>query len=351
MSAWAGMLYQATDLGENVFAYGINNSGDVVGAVCLPGRTCYDFSQPLANSRAFLYHNGSLNIIDPGPSVATGINNSGQVVGYDPTAVFLYSGGNLTPLPLPSDSYASPEGEPARINSTGDIAANVGGLDCSRFAVAPQSVIYRNGTATCIRTGYGGFVAAKGINDSGVVVGVKSDFVPFIYSGGLAMDISPFIGGSANAINNSGQVVGWGVWPGDSFIHQAFLYSNGVLTSLNALGGFTSSVANAINSPGDVVGNGDGFAFLYADRAFTNLNMLLANDTGTSLTDANGINDSRQIIASGANGHAFLLTPVAAGVPEPPNGALSIAGLILLMALAFRVKLTSAQPSGWGENR
>ena len=332
VAAWPSQLYLATDLGSDVTAYAINNSGDVVGG---------------ANSRAFLYHNGSLNIIDPGPSVATGINNSGQVVGYDSNAAFLYSSGALTALPLPSPGGLSPSAAPIRINSSGDIAANVSGAYCG--GPTPKSVIYRNGIATCLNVGPG-FIAAKGINDSGVVVGIMFDFWPFINAdGGLNMQIPGFFDGSANAINNSVQVVGSGAWViAGSSGRGAFLYSDGVVTDLNALGGFTSSSANAINLAGVVVGTGDGFAFLYADGAFANLNALLANDVGTSLTSATGINDSGQIIASGANGHGFLLTPAAASVPEPASGVLFALGILLLAVTsqsgaAFRWRRSSIE--------
>jgi hypothetical protein len=47
-----------------------------------------------------------------------------------------------------------------------------------------------------------------------------------------------------------------------------------------------------------------------------NLNSLVdLSSVGTSLTMANGINDSGQIIASGANNRAYLLSPL----PTPPT--------------------------------
>ncbi len=304
--------YVATDLGQ-VIAYAINNSGDVVGRVCLPEQVCN--STVLANWRAFLYHNGMLNMIDSVPSVATGINDSGQVVGYDidprrwiPAAVFLYSGGVLTSLPLPAagGDGGDPAFFPILINSSGDIAATVFARYCAGGGGrGPATLIYHNGTVTCLPLV--GFTVAFGFNDSGVVVGIKSEDEPFIYSDGVMRGIGRISDGSARAVNNSGQVVGVD-FAGPGF--GAFLYSNGIVTDLNALGGFTNSRAFAINSTGAVVGSADRFgAFLYADGVFTNLNTLLVNDIGTTLYSANGINDSGQIIAAGANGHAYLLTP------------------------------------------
>ena len=105
-----------------------------------------------------------------------GNNNSGQVVGNDSNAAFLYSSGVLTALPTSFWGGAEPIG----INSSRRYRRERFSV---RIAAAPhpKSVIYRNGIATCLNVGPG-FIVAKGINDAGVVVGEMSDFVPFIYS-------------------------------------------------------------------------------------------------------------------------------------------------------------------------
>src|SRR3989344_3471563 len=79
--AWA-VAYTITDLGtlggiDNAsYAYGINASGQVVGASYAPASS---------GTRAFLYSGGVMtNLGDLGGngSVAYGINNNGQVVGW-----------------------------------------------------------------------------------------------------------------------------------------------------------------------------------------------------------------------------------------------------------------------------
>ena len=81
-TAWGQVQYTVTDLGTlggNLsVAEGINNSGQVVG-----------FSEDLSgNEHAFLYSNGimtDLGTLGGNYSFASGINNSGQIVGYSVT--------------------------------------------------------------------------------------------------------------------------------------------------------------------------------------------------------------------------------------------------------------------------
>jgi probable HAF family extracellular repeat protein len=113
------------------------------------------------------------------------------------------------------------------------------------------------------------------------------------------------------------------------FVEACLLSANSInwatSTFLGTLGGYSYrgqglppdiSCAYAINNSGQVVGgsflsdNVTYHAFLYyRNGPMLDLNNLLLNSIGTYLTEAFGINDSGQIIANGANGHAYLLTP------------------------------------------
>jgi probable HAF family extracellular repeat protein len=97
---WGEVRYTVTDLatlgGNQSAAYGINNSGQIVG-----------YFRTTGNSSSFLYDGGSvqdLGTLGGAESIASGINNSGQVVGWATNSsgmlrAFLYSGtGAMTDL-------------------------------------------------------------------------------------------------------------------------------------------------------------------------------------------------------------------------------------------------------------
>jgi probable HAF family extracellular repeat protein len=65
-----------------------------------------------------------------------------------------------------------------------------------------------------------------------------------------------------------------------------------------------------------------------------NLNDLIDPATGFTMTVARGINAAGQIVGQGTNAagvtHAFLLTPIAAAVPEPATWGLMLVGFGLV---------------------
>ena len=163
--------------------------------------------------------------------------------------------------------------------------------------------------------------AATGINNVGQIAGWSASaegaiLHAFLYSNGNLNDIGVLPGGNAsaaNAINCKGQVVGISIDSAAGGLGTAFTYSNGVVASLGTLPGAQASAALAINCAGQIVGSsGDttgsqNHAFLYENGTMYDLNSLVS--LGTVLTTAPGINDHGQIIATGANGHSYLLTP------------------------------------------
>ena len=142
----------------------------------------------------------------------TGINASGQVVGFVGTSTatdaFLYSNGTMTDLGTlgGSDSYAY------GINDNGQI---VGYTDRGGINDNVQAFLYSNGTTTDL-----GPWAAIGINKSGEVVGNSPNYHACLYSNGTTTDLGSW---RAIGINDSGVVVG-------NSGNQACLYSNGTMT-------------------------------------------------------------------------------------------------------------------------
>ena len=121
------------------------------------------------------------------------------------------------------------------------------------------------------------------------------------------------LGGSdsdASAINNSGQIVGSSLLPGDNQLH-AFLYSNGAMTDLGNLPGHDLSQATAINDAGQIAGFSDvtylgsGHAFLYSAGVMSDLGTL-----GGLYSDAFGINNKGEVVGDAytqhGEEHAFL---------------------------------------------
>ncbi len=244
--ATAATSYTIIDLGDlpggadNSFASGINASGQVVG-----------WSGAVTGTRAFLWDRGVMTDLGDLPggsdsSVATGINASGQVGGSSPatpgTRAFLWDSGVMTDL--------------------GDLP---GGNDHS---------------------------SAYDINDSGQVVG------------------------------NSGAATG----------SLAFLWDSGVMTDLGELpGGSDGSVAYGINNSAQVVGTSQGAAFVWdSGDGILDLNTLLdASGSGWTLIEATDINDTGWIVGAGTSPdgktHGFL------AIPEPATLSLLTVGDLALI--------------------
>ena len=199
---------------------------------------------------------------------------------------------------------------------------------------------------------------ASGINNVGQVVGFSStaDYTyerPFITgANGIGMTDLGLLGGRygvANGINNAGQVVGWSYTADTVARHAVITGANGAgATDLGTLGG-AASIAFAVNNVGQAVGvsltsNGAEHAFVTDANGLgmTDLNSLVMLDGGAYFYDANGINDSGQIIANASNGHAYLLTAV---IPEPETYALMLSGLGLLGLAARRRKFKRSEPN------
>ena len=277
-----GRATSVSTLGSNVsVATAINGSGGIVGYNIF-------YSNPNSEFQAFVYNNGSMVNINspslfPSGSAAYGINNSGQVVGTgylnsSSFHAFLYSNGKMTDLG-PRGAY---QATAVAINNSGQI---IGGYSLNSGAAG--AFLYSNGKMTTLPAPAGASASGFAINDSGEIAGA-------LYL-------------------NSGQV-------------DAAKFLNGVWTDLGAISGAASSTAKAINSSGQIVGTaifpqtqyhppkpGKHVPFLSTTSGLADLNTLIPSGTGFTLTDAVGINDSGEIACNATNAsgsaHAVLLTP------------------------------------------
>lgn len=249
-------------------ALGINNSGQVIGYSSIPGSP--------VTLHAFESSAGALLDLTPTPALtnsqAFGINAAGQVVGQFRTTdgtnhAFLYSGGALTDLNQFLGATASvangisPSGQ-----VVGSFTSSGSGTQAFLYDSASAGSGY-GGQVTFLQEFLGGLRAttsvANGINASRQIVGsftVTGSMSPhaFLISSNATTDLNPLLGAASSAavaVNAGGKAVG-SFDPGSGLSH-AFLYDSGTgtVTDLNTLLGATASVANGINMRGQVVGN------------------------------------------------------------------------------------------------
>jgi probable HAF family extracellular repeat protein len=159
--------------------------------------------------------------------------------------------------------------------------------------------------------------SAQGINNSGQIVGYGwingADDHAFLYNGGRTVDLGT-LGGSesmALAINDAGQIVGHSTTA--SGVVHAFLYSNGNMTDLGMPSGAAGSSALAINRTGQIAGligiNSSAHAALYSGGVWTDLGTVAGATLGAVAT---GINDAGEIVGQ-ATFPKVLIRPASPG--------------------------------------
>jgi len=340
--AAAGPRYTVTGVaGQDSFARGINNLGQVVGAMSV------------GDSYHAFVHAGA-SVTDLGTfggegSTAFAINDAGQVAGTSysysdtPTRGFLYSSGTMSAIQTAGSTYAY------GINNGGTV---VGGMTVSTPDGDVQHAYTWTGSGfTDLGTlAIGDGSRAFAINGRGEVVGAAANTFngapnfpenPFLYRNGTMSDMGNLGGiwSGATSINDRGQVVGFsgtslgGDFP-EIYPQSAFLYEDGVMRDLGGLAPNRNSRASDINNLGQIVGSANladstAHAFLYEDGTMTDLNTLIDPASGWTIQDAAAINDLQQIAATACKGgicQAVRLDLVAA-VPEPPTYALLLLGV------------------------
>lgn len=345
-----------------MWANSINNLGQIVGGEMRRNANGENYVA------AYLLHNNQLTYLNFGDlnSDARDINDVGQIIGdawgeavhvsslYDGRAnigetwretlslpsrkAVLFDNNAITVLDT-SNVFNEPRGavRATDINNRGDItgAQDLGNLTTGTFkGIAP--VVFKNGIATPVDVSgsaqsptpfYETNVAeATAINDKGELVGYgNADPISFMENAYLLADgkielfsLFQYGGGvhaygSASDINNHRQVVGKAQGSyNEQYSEFAFIYGDGVITNLGTFDGladssdWSSSAALAINDKGQVVGyatsplhDGSDAAFLYENGTMINLNDYLNPTLGWQLTSADDINDLGQIIGVG----------------------------------------------------
>jgi probable HAF family extracellular repeat protein len=314
--------YTITDIGTNSFASAINRLGQIVGF----SPVAPSVGNPYPSTRAFIDFNGqtqTLGTLGGALSLASGINDHGQVVGSSTTVAsnsfhaFIWTAGLMQDLGTLGGTTSNGNA----INNRGVV---VGGSTLSTGN--SRAIIYIGGRMLDMKLGDES--VALGVNDFNQVVGLyRTNTIlrpqrAFLWQNGV-VHLLPSLGGdnaAAYAINNLGHVVGWSAIVNDLGNH-AFLYADNKIKDVGTLNGDAAfSYAYAINERDEVVGYSADYsvvgvpysAFLYKSGVMVNLNKFAKG--GWVLQQAWGINNDGQIVGTGTyNGdpqHAFLMTPV-----------------------------------------
>jgi probable HAF family extracellular repeat protein len=273
--------------GDQSRAIDINNTGQVVG-------------WSLTSSgldHAFFWQNGAM--IDLGThgndkcSFAFGINDSGQVVGRSHQAsqygcsvndtfhAVLWQNGSVTDLgTLPEDNFS----EAYNINNTGQIFG-WSGWSSGLLPQDPHIFMWQDGTMTDL-----GNLAPPGIiyaiNNKGQVVGLyqnnsSNNYSAFLWQNGTLTDLGNLGGTQSEAydINEAGTIVGYSpISIENPDKGHAFIWRNGTMSDLNNFllpnSGWELNAATGINNNGQIVGvgkfNGQSKAFLLTPVTVSN---------------------------------------------------------------------------------
>jgi probable HAF family extracellular repeat protein len=174
--------------GSYSIAYGINDSGTVVGD---------------SNGYAFKYENGVMTSLAP-LTLARGINNSGTIIGG---SILLGENGTITTL----GTLGGPSTNAYAVN---DFGAVVG---YSLSTSSSHAFKYENGIMTDLGTLGGSYSTAYGINNSGSIVGdstVANDTSrAFVYQNGIMYDLNSLVNingitlTASYGINDRGQII------------------------------------------------------------------------------------------------------------------------------------------------
>jgi len=335
--------------GSSSTATGIDSTGNVVGySTTADGSTHAFYYDVLAGTLT------DLGTLGGTTSQASALNDSGTITGSasladGSTHAFAFSNGVMTDLgaldTFNTDGYSYGQG----IDSSGNI------IGYSHTAGGDHGFWYSNGTLTDLGVGANG-VYAFGLNDSGVVTGsfdVNGSQHAFSFSSGTTVDLGTLGGPSSvgRHVDAYGDIVGRADTASNGSGH-AFLYSGGTLTDLGTLGG-SQSDALWINNSGWVtgssgtMGDADTHAYLYDGTTLSDLNTLIdPNDPlapYVTLQQGAAINDGGVLAVVGIDArtgqtHAYLVRP----------NVLNTDGIVMPTVMAASGANESANTGGGG---
>jgi len=307
---------------NNSACYSINQSNVVVGAFMTeaPDFTPHAFISSSSGGIQALITNDI-------ESQANCINDSNQVVGYMRTlsnnhTAFLWQTGMVRDLG--SLSASDPRSEAAYIDNAGRVVGwSVATNGSIHGFLWEAGVMIDLGAVGSSRT------TAAGLNGPGFIVGTSTDSVmgsPIIWKDFAITNLWLPPGShdaAALGVNISSQVVGR--WSDSDNVMHGFLFDDGTFIDLGGIGPNQSGSAEAINNLGQVIGNnwdiaGDLEGTVFRAGQWRLLSELLPPGSGwTQLTRACHINDWGRIAGVGLlNGYTrgFVMVPVTPPTPQ-----------------------------------
>ena len=329
---FAQLRYQITRIptpqDANSVALGINNKGEVVG---------YSFKGD--DYQAFRYSSSDKTLTDLGSlggkiNAACAINDSGQIAGYSQDGngnLLAFISSRNQPIASLGTLGGASTSEAFGINRSGAVVG-----DSQSGSQNHRPVLFSKNSVQDLGLGVSNepdaLETAYAINDAGQIVGRHSAgnnaFHAFVEVNGNTTDVTTLGGtnGEALAINKNGLVVGDSD-TADGPAH-AFVFDHSQVKDLGTLPGFeNASYARGINNAGDIVGESDSAdqkrAFLYTDGQLVELGKLeknLSQSGFNSLDVAYAINDQGWIVGYGTTTDnlttAFVAVPESRGSQE-----------------------------------
>jgi probable HAF family extracellular repeat protein len=340
-------------------ATSINERGEIVGH---SERNVVDPNTGVRELRAVLWRNGelmSLGTFGGRHSISGSINDRGQVAGAalnavpDPfsllyllfgasngtqTRAFLWENGRKRDL----GTLGGPDAAASFVNQRGEVmgVSYINSTPNATTGIPTQDpFLWRNGKMIDLGT-LGGTIGGPGaLNNRGEVIGlsnVEGDEIsdPFLWKDGRMIDLftqskngNPI---TVNDLNDAGEIVGGGQFPGHPF--DAYLWKNGVAVDLGALDGDCFSEAFLIDSRSRVVGQSfpcdfsNAHTFFWQDGTMYDLQQAVPADAGFHLVETLAINDRGEIGEIGKPaecathipqcGRAYVLIPCSAADSE-----------------------------------
>jgi RNA polymerase sigma factor (sigma-70 family) len=329
--------YQATRIeaipGFDLHVAALNNRGQVVGSLDSP--TNHETHSFLWDHEAIT----DLGTFDAAKSLATGINDTGDIVGLFLTNgirhVFLLHKNELLDLGV-LDHFAKLGDEGDKYNGGPGIIyyaprVAINGLRQVTGRLTDQRGNQRSFLLSGDQTSYFGMLGdgnvfeAETINRRGQILGRATQgggpMRSMLWQQGKLIDLGALEGASSHAaaINDHGTVVGSIFFTNSTT--QPFAWENGHVRWLT-LGESKSAGPSAINNAGQIVGTARArdnlsYACLWDGDTLLDLNEVVKMEPGWRLTTASAVNDRGQILARATHAgqwRDYLLTPA---VPAP----------------------------------